>query len=130
LVEILFCAAILSVATLTLWAVLTIFSAILTAVHDGFHTQSSMDLSPIVMTEACEVSRAVLIRLAGGLLVCLFYLGVVHPWIAHILETGNAITMVFAVTIIDTGCEWSSLDCSLSLLVEAGQGFPNPIHRG
>jgi len=68
LVEILFCAAVLSVTTLTLWA---IFTAILAAVQDGLHTQSSMDLSPIVMTETFEVPRTILVRLAGGLLVCL-----------------------------------------------------------
>jgi len=95
-------AAVLPVATLTLGAVV---SAILAAVGDVLHAEPAVDLPPIVVSEALQLTSAIVVRLAR----LLFVFGrdgcVICPWVADVLEAGESMALNSAVTVIDARLE-------------------------
>jgi len=106
LVEELLAAAVLTIATLPLGAgSLTVVSAVLAAVGDVLHAEPAVDLPPVVVPEALQLVRAIVVRLAR----LLFVFGrdgcVICPWVADVLEASISMTLDAAVTVINASHE-------------------------
>jgi len=102
LVKELLAAAVLAVATLPLGAgSLTVVSAVLAAVGDVLHAEPAVDLPPVVVPEALQLVRAIVVRLAR----LLFVFGrdgcVICPWVADVLEAGKSMALDATVTVIN-----------------------------
>jgi len=102
LVEELLAAAVLTIATLSLGAVV---SAVLAAVCDVLHAEASVNLPSIVVAEALQLPRAIVVRLARLLLVFGRDGCVICPWVADVLEAGESMALNRAVTVIDARLE-------------------------
>jgi len=106
LVEKLLAAAVLTVATLALSAgSLTVVSAILAAVCLRLHAEATVDLSPVVMSETLQLTRAVVVRFARLLLVFGRDGCVICPRVADVLEAGKSMPFCPAVTVINARLE-------------------------
>jgi len=98
LVEELLATAVLTVATLSLGAVV---SAVLAAVCDVLHAEPAVDLPPVVVPEALQLVRAVVVRLACLLPVFGRDGCVICPWVADVLEAGKSMALDATVTVIN-----------------------------
>lgn len=106
LVEELLAAAVLTVAALSLTAgTLTVVSAILAAVRDVLHAEAAVDLPSVVVPEALQLPRAIVVRLARLLLVFGGDGCVICPWVADVLEAGEPMALHRAVTVINASLE-------------------------
>lgn len=102
LVEELLATAVLTVATLSLGAgCLTVVSAVLAAVCDVLHAEPAVDLPPVVVPEALQLVRAVVVRLACLLPVFGRDGCVICPWVADVLEAGKSMALDATVTVIN-----------------------------
>jgi hypothetical protein len=63
-----------------------------------------MDGSPVMMPEARQVIAALLVGLAGDLLVFGSQHSVIFPGVADVLETGIVVSN--AITVVNASCEW------------------------
>jgi len=102
LFEELLATAVLAVATLPLSAVV---SAILAAVCLLLHAEAAVDLPSVVVPEALQLIRAVVVRLARLLLVFGRDGCVICPWVADVLEASISMTLDAAVTVINASQE-------------------------
>jgi len=106
LFEELLATAVLAVATLPLSAgSLTVVSAILAAVCLLLHAEAAVDLPSVVVPEALQLIRAVVVRLACLLLVFGRDGCVICPWVADVLEASISMTLDAAVTVINASQE-------------------------
>jgi len=106
LVKELLAAAVLAVATLSLGAgSLTVVSAVLAAVRDVLHAEASVDLPSVVVPEALQLPRAIVVGLARLLLVFGRNCCVISPRVADVLEAGKSMAFHSAVTVIDARLE-------------------------
>jgi len=106
LVKELLAAAVLTVAALSLTAgTLTVVSPILAAVCDVLHAEAAVDLPSVVVPEALQLPRAIVVRLARLLLVFGGDGCVICPWVADVLEAGKSMALHRAVTVINASLE-------------------------
>jgi len=122
LVEELLAAAVLTIATLSLGAgSLTVVSAVLAAVCDVLHAEASVNLPSIVVPEALQLPRAIVVRLARLLLVFGRDGCVICPRVADVLEAGKSMAFHCAVTVIDARLERRLFGRGEWLMVQTSQ---------
>merc|ERR1719266_42787 len=100
---------------------LTVVSAILAAVCLLLHAEAAVDLPSVVVPEALQLIRAVVVRLARLLLVFGRDGCVICPWVADVLEAGESMALNRAVTVIDARLERSLFRRSEWLMVQTSQ---------
>lgn len=126
LVEELLATAVLAVATLPLSAgSLTVVSAILAAVCLLLHAEAAVDLPSVVVPEALQLIRAVVVRLARLLLVFGRDGCVICPGVADVLEASISMTLDAAVTVIDASQERRLFRRSEWLVIQTTQLLVN-----
>jgi len=126
LFEELLATAVLAVATLPLSAgSLTVVSAILAAVCLLLHAEAAVDLPSVVVPEALQLIRAVVVRLACLLLVFGRDGCVICPWVADVLEASISMTLDAAVTVINASQERRLFRRSEWLVIQTTQLLVN-----
>ena len=103
---------------------LTVWLSVLRAVHHGLHAEAPVDVPPVGVAVALLARVAVIIGLAGLLLVRLEQLGVILPGVAEVLEAGVVLALLRAVTVVNAGGEGNllGLDLTQTLDLTVGEG--------
>merc|ERR1719483_1244271 len=97
---------VLAIATGTVW---TVRISIFRTVYNWLHTQSFVNVSPVMVTEADQIRSTLLVGFACCFSIFFGYCRIIFPGIADILEAGIPIALVVTVTIVYTSFEWCGL---------------------
>lgn len=110
---------------------LTVRLSVLRAVDHRLHAEALVDVPPVGVAVALLPGVAVIIGLAGFLLVLLGQLVVVLPGVAEVLEAGVVLALLGAVTVVNAGGERNllGLDLTQTLDLTVGEGEKPGKHR-